>query len=627
MRKGFLSKTVISLIITSMIATSMPVNTYATNIDTSDIGVNTVSGNSSTDDEVIIPDGAIKAISKRKLSSYVTEAREGTGPCELLKDGEVSTLYLSEKLVDNKYLGYSFKFHTTNNDSFYKINLKNYSLDSNINIIVYDKDGIIINPLNNKYENSETSIGESKIICPIIKLHKNEDYFITAYVENKENGLGWRTNGFTDGQIYLSYQELVDKTSDTYGNANNLKLNLECTNTLDGFADVDWYKITTPSSQSFFNVKFLNKSIEKETKFKLYDEKLESILSANLTSSLAYDKTVKLNSNSTYYICVENNDKRYEANEHQYYGDYSIFINVKSDDYEDTMQTSKQIKILDTVKGEIQSKDDIDVFNFKSGTLSSYYIRINNYNNIAALKFYVKDVVGKELAKAEVKPGTELVTKLDSEKLEKNNDYYIVVEGEEGIAYSVRIESVSHKIIYKLNGGTNNKDNPSVFFETFDVNIKNPTRKGYNFVGWIKTGGGNNNNKMTNYFSDDKEKVEYAKSVGANDKDDVTLEAKWEKIKVAKNSIKKLKSTKNSVTVTINKVSGSAGYEIQYSTSKNMKKAKIVKLSKSKSKATIKKLKKGKKYYVRTRAYKKDPTGNKVYAKWSSVKSIVTKKK
>lgn len=616
MRKGFLSKTVISLIITSMIATSIPVNTYATDINTSEIDVNTVSGNE-LNNEVVIPNGAIKAISKRKLSSYVTEAREGTGSCEILKDGKVSTLYLNEKLVNDKYLGYSFKFHTTNNDSFYKINLKNYSLDTNINIIVYDKDGIIINPLNNKYENSETSIGESKTICPIIKLHKNEDYFITAYVNGQ---------GFTDGQICLSYQELVDKTSDTYSTANNLKLNLESTNTLDGFADVDWYKITTPSSQSFFNVKFLNKSIEKETKFKLYDEKLESIISANLTSGLAYNKTVKLNSNSTYYICVENNNKGYKADEHLYYGDYSILVNVKSDDYADTMQTSEQIKILDTINGEIQSKDDVDVFNFKSGTLSSYYIRLNNYNNVATLKIYVKDVAGKELAKAEVKPGTELVTKLDSEKLEKNNDYYIVVEGEEGITYSVRIESVSHKINYKLNGGTNNKDNPSVFFETFNVNIKNPTRKGYKFVGWIKTGGGNNN-KMTNYFSDDKEKVEYTKSVGANDKDDVTLEAKWEKINVNKNRIKTLASTKNSVTVTINKVSGSDGYEIQYSTSKNIKKAKIVKLSKSKSKTTIKKLKKGKKYYVRTRAYKTDSTGKKVYAKWSSIKSIVTKKK
>ena len=35
-----------------------------------------------------------------------------------------------------------------------------------------------------------------------------------------------------------------------------------------------------------------------------------------------------------------------------------------------------------------------------------------------------------------------------------------------------------------------------------------------------------------------------------------------------------------------------------------------------------KKLKKGKTYYVRVRAYKKDSTGRKVYGKYSTVKKI-----
>lgn len=78
--------------------------------------------------------------------------------------------------------------------------------------------------------------------------------------------------------------------------------------------------------------------------------------------------------------------------------------------------------------------------------------------------------------------------------------------------------------------------------------------------------------------------------------------------------------TKNKLKLTWKKMSGAAGYEIQYSTSKKYKKATKVKVSKSKKAYTIKKLKSGKKYYVRIRAYKtyKDASGKKqtVYGKW-----------
>jgi hypothetical protein len=42
----------------------------------------------------------------------------------------------------------------------------------------------------------------------------------------------------------------------------------------------------------------------------------------------------------------------------------------------------------------------------------------------------------------------------------------------------------------------------------------------------------------------------------------------------------------------------------------------------SKTSYTVAKLKKGKTYYVRVRAYKVDSTGAKVYGKWSSVKHV-----
>ena len=44
----------------------------------------------------------------------------------------------------------------------------------------------------------------------------------------------------------------------------------------------------------------------------------------------------------------------------------------------------------------------------------------------------------------------------------------------------------SYKITYKLNGGTNNKKNPSSYTRANKVTLKNPTKKGYTFKGWYK---------------------------------------------------------------------------------------------------------------------------------------------
>ncbi len=94
----------------------------------------------------------------------------------------------------------------------------------------------------------------------------------------------------------------------------------------------------------------------------------------------------------------------------------------------------------------------------------------------------------------------------------------------------------------------------------------------------------------------------------------------------AKVSITSLKSTKaNTVSVTWSKVTGTSGYEVQYSTSKKLKSAKTATAKKGKTtKLTLKKLKSKKRYYVRVRAYKS--AGNKkIYGAWSTVKSVKLK--
>ena len=127
--------------------------------------------------------------------------------------------------------------------------------------------------------------------------------------------------------------------------------------------------------------------------------------------------------------------------------------------------------------------------------------------------------------------------------------------------------SASCKITYKLGKGKNNDQNPEYYYNQ-KVNLKAASKKGYAFKGWYT------DSKYTKNIT----------TIAKNSKKNITVYAKWEKVVVKKGAVKK-------VTVT--------------GTSK-----------------TLSKLSKGKTYYVKVRAYKKDSTGAKVYGSFSSVKKV-----
>ena len=86
----------------------------------------------------------------------------------------------------------------------------------------------------------------------------------------------------------------------------------------------------------------------------------------------------------------------------------------------------------------------------------------------------------------------------------------------------------------------------------------------------------------------------------------------------------KVKKAKKSFKATWKKIEGVDGYELQYSLKKDMKSAKKKKLSASKKAVTVSKLKSGKKYYVRLRAYK-IVNGQKVYSEWGKTRKVTVK--
>lgn len=133
-----------------------------------------------------------------------------------------------------------------------------------------------------------------------------------------------------------------------------------------------------------------------------------------------------------------------------------------------------------------------------------------------------------------------------------------------------------------------------------------PARKKYTFKGWYLG--------TTAY--------DFAAPVTA----DLTITAKWAKVSVSKAKLSSAKnSKKKTLVVKAKKTSGAAGYEYIIATDKKFKKN-VKKSTTTKTSVTFKKLKKGKTYYVKVRAYKKDSANSKVYGSYSAVKKVKIKK-
>jgi uncharacterized repeat protein (TIGR02543 family) len=172
---------------------------------------------------------------------------------------------------------------------------------------------------------------------------------------------------------------------------------------------------------------------------------------------------------------------------------------------------------------------------------------------------------------------------------------------------SKKTTTTTYKITYKTNGGTLSSKAVKSYDTKKAVTLVTPTKKGYTFAGW---------------YADSKFKTKVT-SIKKGSTGNKTLYAKWTKVSVAKATLSKATNVKGKkLTATWKKVSGVKGYQISYSTNNKFTKSTTVTKNTSKTSYTATKLKKGKTYYVRVRAYKIDSTKAKVYGKWSSVNKV-----
>lgn len=230
-----------------------------------------------------------------------------------------------------------------------------------------------------------------------------------------------------------------------------------------------------------------------------------------------------------------------------------------------------------TYNGMLGKNDDIDFYSFTvpSGT------QIINISANESVYFSVYSMTGEKIA------GRWYVSKNDSTGIASESESVSLDAG----TYCLKIEK------------------GYACFYSFSIN--SPHQHSYNYAYTVKS----------TYTSQGYDV--YTCSCGAS----YTTNYKAVK-KLGKVNLKSVSSArkKHAIKASWDKKSGANGYQIYYSRNKNFKKLSAKKIVKGGKKTSYagKNFTKGKKYYVKVRAYK-NVNGQKVYGKWSNVKTVKCK--
>ena len=480
----------------------------------------------------------------------------------------------------------------------------------------------------------------------------------------------------------ISFSNTTDATweseyNESSNTANAISANKVYHGSLQGAKDVDWFKST---SADYFNVTF-NVNTTIDTSYEVNDGWKLSFYdsSMNLLDSYTVETTgtsINFPVTGNVYVKVEADYANiYYAPIHAY---YDLQINSVTDsmwenEYNDTSKTATAIKQGKTYTGNLMAAKDVDYFKVKTSSKAfaiKFDVQLDEVDADAVKDGWKISVYPEKSTTAICTFTVDSLGSVQSITLPyaKDSYYYVKVEADYANIYYAPVGQTYHISVVDASEGNNWE------VETRTTGVKSATtlKEGTTIYGNLYAkgdadyykckviSGGTIDVKYNREEADndaDGYKVTVLNSAGkeiASMKVDDSVSGTLSKVKVskgtyyivvtnadftapgadidynvsfkltlAKHSIKKVTTTKNSFKITWNKKSDVSGYEIQYATNKNFSKAKTIKISsKNTTSTTIKNTSSSKAYYIRLRTVAKD--GSKTYySPWSATSVTV----
>ena len=415
------------------------------------------------------------------------------------EDGEVTKEFPEGSILQ------MYAINTTNNDSYYDINVKNVSCE-NLSYMIFNNFGVAIDEENGGAGN----VGISKSVSSTIKLNRNSTYYIVLYTNNGESLE-------LPSKSIINVKEIIDEEGDSFSNSKSIELDKSYNLKIDGYNDVDYLKFNTKNSPAFYNL-YCNSNIINSSKCIIYDSNKEKVDEFEMQYNTGKYTMMYLKENSTYYLEFSSENT---PNENTGYGNYNIKIDVIDDDYSGNSIFSKDIKYNTTYQGKIDAAQDVDFVKFNSNNNTTFVLHMINYSTVNNIKIELYDFNGQEVFSNDVFPGFngDIIIK---DNLQKNATYFMSFSSEGVASYNFNLSQMKYNINYVLNGGINNSENPNQFIAGTSIVLKSPTREGYNFVEWY----------IINEDGEE-QKIKDTSSLLGN----TTIYAKWNKAKYSINYV------------------------------------------------------------------------------------------
>lgn len=489
-----------------------------------------------------------------------------------------------EELQYDGVLASAVSFNTTVGNSYYRFTYSNPYFKSPVTFELYDQNKIKMDVAGG----SET-VAQSTSKTVMVKLNPNSTYYVVAYTNNG--------SGYAKTPISIGVESSPDLAGDSKEEASVIGIGDTIASALDGYADVDFFTFTTGPEKAFYSLDVIDVSVP-EISVVLYDANMQELFSSGFSANSSTSTSKGLIPNSVYYVKIY-------GRTHEDVGDYKVMLTSKIDDVNDTMDTALAVSIGKGYDYALQSDKDEDAFKFVPEHTSAT-IKLTNNSDSTALTVKLLDPLSNKVAQKEV--AAKSIGTITWLEFGTGKNYYAIVSGSTEASYNLVIDYCTQTITYELNGGVNSDENPAFYYLGSKVSLKDPTRDGYDFLGW--------------YTKEDLADGYQITGISETDDKPITVYAKWQKSVAnppTKFKFKKGKK-KNQVIVTFKKGSGTKGTEIKYSQDKRLTGAK--KKTVTGTSATLIGFKWGKVYYVQFRSYYKSGS-SKVWSKKTLYKAGV----
>jgi len=274
----------------------------------------------------------------------------------------------------------NLNFSTTSNDAFYRIMVKNLSVNDNLCMSLTDKYDEEIS----KYDYwAYLGKGVEKYVD--LKLNKNEKFNLSF----------WANGNNECGNIKISISEIVDDVKDGKSEGKFVALNQGNIHTIDAANDTDAFKFNTTNNNSFYRVVLKNSSINDNICMSITDKYDEELGKYDCWSYLGkgVEKFIdlKLNPNETYFVSVWANGKEQTGN-------YELTVKELIDDVPDTKELSDAINSNTAYIRSIDANNDVDFYTWTADKAKlSVTLKNNSINDNMCLIIY--DIYNAELAK------------------------------------------------------------------------------------------------------------------------------------------------------------------------------------------------------------------------------------